>query len=88
MTSTPRTDALIRREMRDKQLAMLDESLRLTYQVGSARTLARQLEQELGDALYALRKLVERCDGEEGVRADGSNIDTRAAHALLDKGES
>lgn len=35
--------------------------------------------------LAELRRLVERCDGEEGVRADGSNIDTRAARALLEK---
>lgn len=31
----------------------------------------------------ALRDLVDRCDGAEGVRADGSNIDTRGAHAAL-----
>jgi len=31
----------------------------------------------------ALRALVERCDGPEGVRADGSNIDTLAAHVAL-----
>lgn len=31
----------------------------------------------------ALRALVDRCDGPEGVRADGSNIDTRSAHAAL-----
>lgn len=32
----------------------------------------------------ALEDLVQRCDGAEGVRADGSNIDTRAAHAILE----
>jgi len=32
-----------------------------------------------------LSALVLRCDGEEGVREDGSNIDTSAAHALLDR---
>lgn len=31
----------------------------------------------------ALRRLVERCDGAEGVLADGSNIDTIDAHAAL-----
>ena len=36
------------------------------------------------DLLAALRGLVLRCDGTEGVRADGSNIDTQAAHAALD----
>ncbi len=36
------------------------------------------------DALRAaLRDLVDRCDGDEGVRADGSNIQTIAAHAAL-----
>lgn len=31
----------------------------------------------------ALRDLVDRCDGEEGVRADGSNISTFDAHVAL-----
>lgn len=31
----------------------------------------------------ALRELMLRCDGEEGVRADGSNIQTMRASALL-----
>lgn len=31
----------------------------------------------------ALADLVLRCDGEEGVREDGSNIDTLGAHAAL-----
>ena len=40
------------------------------------------IERECG--LYkALSDLVTRCDGAEGVRADGSNIDTCAAHAAL-----
>lgn len=33
----------------------------------------------------ALIELVKRCDGSEGVRADGSNIDTLAAHMALAK---
>lgn len=33
----------------------------------------------------ALADLVTRCDGEDGVRPDGSNIDTLAAHAVLSK---
>jgi len=33
----------------------------------------------------ALRELTLRCDGEEGIRADGSNIQTIAAHAILEK---
>lgn len=32
----------------------------------------------------ALAELVQRCDTEPGVRADGSNIDTAQAHAALD----
>jgi hypothetical protein len=43
---------------------------------------------EVADAYVALgsalMELVERCDGEEGVRADGSNIQTIAAHATLE----
>ena len=31
----------------------------------------------------ALRDLADRCDGEEGVRADGSNIPTFDAHIAL-----
>ena len=31
----------------------------------------------------ALRELMLRCDGAEGVRADGSNIQTHNAHGLL-----
>lgn len=48
-------------------------------------------ERELLDAAAArieelersLTDLVMRCDGEEGMRADGSNIDTRAQAAVL-----
>ena len=36
-----------------------------------------------GEAIEALRELVARCDGAEGVRADGSNIQTMRAHAAL-----
>lgn len=39
------------------------------------------------DLVTALRNLVLRCDGEDGVRADGSNIDTCAAHAALARAE-
>jgi hypothetical protein len=41
------------------------------------------LAREKLKAQAALRQLVERCDGDEGVRADGSNLDTLAAHAVL-----
>ena len=39
----------------------------------------------LVEALEALRDLVARCDGEQGVREDGSNIDTTKQHAILAK---
>jgi len=32
-----------------------------------------------------LNQLIIRCDGEEGVRADGSNIDTAREHAVIQK---
>jgi len=41
-------------------------------------------QQEL-ELYTALDELVMRCDGEEGVRADGSNIQTIRAHAVLAK---
>lgn len=37
------------------------------------------------ELVNALRDLVTRCDGEAGVRADGSNIDTMHAHVVLAK---
>lgn len=37
------------------------------------------------ELVAALRNLMLRCDGEEGVRADGSNIQTMQASALLAK---
>lgn len=39
------------------------------------------------DLLKALKELVARCDGAEGVRADGSNIQTIQAHAAIAKAE-
>lgn len=44
---------------------------------------AIEIRQGQDDIAAALRELVERCDGEPGVRADGSNIDTRRAHIAL-----
>lgn len=35
------------------------------------------------ELLAALEELVARCDGAEGVRADGSNIQTIRAHAVI-----
>jgi hypothetical protein len=48
---------------------------------------ARSLVRAYVNAIEALRDLVERCDGEEGVRPDGSNISTYRAHAELSKSE-
>lgn len=39
------------------------------------------------ELLAALKALVTRCDGDEGVREDGSNIDTCAARAAIAKAE-
>ena len=39
----------------------------------------------VAEMFQELQSLVERCDGPEGVRADGSNIDTSRAHAALAK---
>lgn len=44
---------------------------------------APRLYAENAELVEALRELVERCDGVEGVRGDGSNIQTMRAHALL-----
>lgn len=39
------------------------------------------------ELLKALKNLVERCDGPEGVQEDGSNICTIEAHAAIKKAE-
>lgn len=44
----------------------------------------KELEAVNAELLAALKKLVERCDGSEGVREDGSNIETIHAHALIE----
>jgi hypothetical protein len=53
------------------------------YELIDVRAKAAALE-----LFAALKALVLRCDGPEGVRADGSNIDTQAAHALLERVEN
>lgn len=47
------------------------------------QTEMERIYKERDRLLAALNELVTRCDGAEGVRADGSNIQTIAAHALL-----
>lgn len=39
------------------------------------------------DLLKALKNLVKRCDGPEGVQSDGSNMCTLEAHAAIKKAE-
>lgn len=46
-----------------------------------------QLRYINAELLAALEELVTRCDGAEGVRADGSNIQTIRAHAAIEKAE-
>ena len=56
--------------------------------VGESNRLANgRLIAAAPDLLAALKELVARCDGEEGVGADGSNIQTIAAHAAIKKAE-
>jgi hypothetical protein len=43
----------------------------------------QRVTRERDELIEALRDLVRRCDGDEGVRSDGSNIDTLAAHIVL-----
>lgn len=45
--------------------------------------LLRNAAPEIAAVIEAAGRLVVRCDGDEGVRADGSNIDTLAVHAAL-----
>jgi hypothetical protein len=45
----------------------------------------QRVTRERDELIEALRDLVRRCDGDEGVRSDGSNIDTLAAHVVLEK---
>ena len=55
---------------------------------GSGRDLAAYIAHSCNAyprLVAALRELMLRCDGEEGVRADGSNIQTMAASALLNE---
>lgn len=47
--------------------------------------VALKLQSERHELYRALEALVDRCDGAEGVRADGSNIDTRAERMLLER---
>jgi hypothetical protein len=50
--------------------------------LSSENARLRETNKEL---LEALKELVARCDGDEGIRADGSNIQTARAHAILEK---
>lgn len=49
----------------------------------SAEVAAMVAEAARRDMENALRELVTRCDGAEGVQEDGSNMNTLAAHEAL-----
>lgn len=55
----------------------------VTGPAGEANAFAQSLALDVTTHGDALRELVERIDGPEGVRADGSNPDTLEAHAAL-----
>lgn len=52
--------------------------------INTVMTAADDALRHDSDVLGALRDLVARCDGDEGVRADGSNIQTMRAHAAIE----
>lgn len=52
-------------------------------EIQSLRTSVELVTRDKNILLRALEDLVERCDGDEGIRKDGENIDTRSAHAAL-----
>jgi hypothetical protein len=47
------------------------------------RPKRKTTSERLESALDALEELTLRCDGDEGVRPDGSNMETARAHAVL-----
>lgn len=65
------------------------EQLESDYAQGAnVRQHRDSLKRERDELRAALFELVKRCDGPEGVRADGSNIQTILAHAILHKTEA
>ena len=64
------------RKDNDAEVAWLRERAALVRERDAIRAMHDILEREL-------RALVIRCDGADGVRSDGSNIDTLIAHAVL-----
>lgn len=85
--ATPKTDAAIRttRELNQHRRGLCANE----YDAGELQYVdpdfARQLETQAQELRAALEELVLRCDGDEGVRADGSNIQTYQARAILEK---
>jgi hypothetical protein len=73
---TPLVDAIVKKFPHSGQLEELARNLE------AERDLLREREREL---VEALEELTLRCDGQEGLRADGSNIQTMRAHAILAK---
>ena len=68
--------------LRKENEALLN-NLRGKYSLTGA-TYAHLIK-ERNELLYELESLVTRCDGEDGMRADLSNIDTSHAHAVIAK---
>lgn len=55
--------------------------------LGRAADEIDALKAQNAELVEALEELVTRCDGAEGVRSDGSNIQTMRASAILAKVE-
>lgn len=96
MSDTPRTDAVVCTPImgdectphkwdtvRDLARALERENAALREDIERHLAVASTLATENAALREALEDLVSRCDGAEGVRADGSNIQTMRAHAAL-----
>lgn len=71
-----------------KGTSLANEVLHLLYGEWAQDIDGRLHLTELLNIVEAARDLMLRCDGEEGVRGDGSNIDTRGLHAFFDAYDS
>lgn len=71
-TTRPRMTIKVRASYRGEQIAWQ-----------RAAHTVRQSKIEVDPLRKALEDLVARCDGKEGVMANGANIDTLAAHVAL-----
>lgn len=62
----------------------LTESFKLMGHEAAFMHRYAHLRDDAGMLKLALEELIARCDGEEGIRADGSNISTLDARMLLE----